>query len=66
MLPETPDTKPDSMEFIIHWAQWWARTERMFLGAPSGTAERKQANIQHEQAKQNLRQSLGFRENEHG
>lgn len=65
-MTDVPDNKPQSDEFIVHWAQWWAITEQLFLGLPIGTAERKWANTQHEQAKRNLRDSLGYSEGNHG
>lgn len=60
MLPETPVTKPEADGYIVHWAQWWGITEQALLGHAAGTDSRRHAVRQHEQAKQNLRNSLGI------
>lgn len=68
MLPETPDTKPDPDEYIIHWAQWFTITYWRMFNAPAGTDERRRAYKLHDQAGQSLRHSVGIsdREAHHG
>ena len=61
-MTENPEMKPEPIEYIAHWAMYWAITERLLLGAPSGTIERSRANKLHEAAKGNLRHSLGLAE----
>lgn len=60
MLPETPDTKPDPDEYIVHWAQWFTITYWRLFNAPAGTDERRKAHNLHSQAGQNLIHSVGI------
>ena len=60
MLPETPDTKPDPDEYIVHWAQWFTITYWELFNAPAGTPERRKAYNLHDQAGKTLVHSVGI------
>lgn len=60
MLPDTPDTKPECNEFIVHWAQWFTITYWRLFNAPAGTDERRHAYNIHQQASKQLIHSVGI------
>lgn len=66
MTQETVSTvqKPDSDEYIVHWAQWWGITLVRVLGTTSGTPERVRAYDVHQDAKGTLMHCLGLAEKE--
>jgi hypothetical protein len=63
-MADLPETKPDSDEFIIHWAQWFNITYWRLFNAPVGTNERRRAFMLHDQAQKNLIHSVGIANNE--
>lgn len=60
MLPETPDTKPEPDEYVVHWAQWFTITYWRLFNAPAGTDERRKAYNLHDQASKTLIHSVGI------
>ena len=55
----TPNA-PDSDEFVVHWAQWFAITYWRLLNTPADTDERRAAFNLHNKAGQSLIHSTGI------